>query len=176
MEYCEINLALARKIPNVRRCNRGRVVNPDGHCRSDCQHPFGSQATASRKPNSLKLGNDRGPWLCAPALRLVCLFEDDDAAGPLTRNYASAHVGQASHLTFDEWCQAKSLTYGSEDEFRAARDLSITCQGADDSSSCLHTNLCQLASKSNEGLETKRKYSVHAEHRGVPSEESLQSD
>jgi hypothetical protein len=47
----------------------------------------------------------------------------------LTRNYASAHVGQASYLTIDECCQAKSLTYGSEDEFRAARDLAITYQG-----------------------------------------------
>jgi hypothetical protein len=51
-------------------------------------------------------------------------------AGPLTRNFASAHVGQASHLTFDEICQAKSLTYGAEEEFHAARDLAIACLGA----------------------------------------------
>ena len=131
--------------------------------------PFGNRLPPKKTSSFV------GPWLCVPALRPVCLFEDDDAAGPLTRNYASAHVGQASHLTFDEWCQAKSLTYGSEDEFRAARDLSITCQGADDSSSCLHTNLCQPASKSNEGLETKRKYSARTERRGAPPTKSLQS-
>ena len=51
-------------------------------------------------------------------------------AGPLTRNFASADVGQASHLTVDEWCQAKSLTYGAEEEFHAARDLAITRPGA----------------------------------------------
>ena len=71
-----------------------------------------------------------GPWFCAPALRLVCLFEDDDAAGPFDTESASDRVGQALRLTVDEWRQAKSLTYGSEDEFRAARDLAITCLGA----------------------------------------------
>ena len=51
-------------------------------------------------------------------------------AGPLTRNFASADVGQALHLTVDEWCQAKSPTYGAEEEFHAARDLAITHPGA----------------------------------------------
>ena len=45
-----INLALARKTPNVRCCSRGRVVIPDGHCGSDSQHPFGSQATDHKWP------------------------------------------------------------------------------------------------------------------------------
>ena len=36
-----------------------------------------------------------GPWFCVPALRLVCLFEDDDAAGPsFIENCSSPHVSE----------------------------------------------------------------------------------
>src|SRR5262245_22678200 len=91
--------------------------------------------SATRLPTcrrvSEKLAHQSGPWFCVPALRLVCLFEDDDACRPVNTEHASAHVGQASRLTVDERCQARSLTYGSEDEFRAARNLTITCLGAD---------------------------------------------
>ena len=46
----------------------------------DSQHPFGSLATDRR---TMRIARSTiGPELCVPALRLVCLFEDDDAAGP----------------------------------------------------------------------------------------------
>jgi hypothetical protein len=54
--------------------------------------------SATRLPttNTMQCMAVSGPWFCAPALRLVCLFEDEDAAGPLVCvRYASPHVGQA---------------------------------------------------------------------------------
>ena len=82
VEYAKSNLALAQNIQVSR---------------ADCalKPQSGRQPTSFRRPGYRDL-QGRGPWLCVPALRLVCLFEDDDAAGPLTRNYASAHVGQGS--------------------------------------------------------------------------------
>ncbi len=169
VEFAKSNLALAQNIQVSRAdpCDQARIG------------PTANILSATRLP---QLGcephgdsNGCGPWFCVPALRLVCLFEDDDAAGPLTRNYASAHVGQALHLTIDECCQAISLTYGSEDEFRAARVLSDTYQGPTTVRHASTANLCQLASKSNQGLETKRKYSVIAERGRARPGESLQS-
>ena len=86
MEYCEINLALARD-PIV--CRRAAL----SHRADDSQHPFGNQAADANDefPNDelyRTLSEIRassllvGPRFCAPALRLVCPFEDDDAAGP----------------------------------------------------------------------------------------------
>jgi hypothetical protein len=121
----------------------------------DSQHPFGNQASTSCKFVALGFASQPFDWFAFS--RMMTL------QARLTRNYASAHVGQALHLTIDECCQAKSLTYGSEDEFRAARDLAITCPGPTSVRHASTTNLCQLASKSNEGLETKRKYSARAE-------------
>jgi len=56
----------------------------------DSQHPFGSPAAGhvaeshrdSEMAVSERLSHVTGPKLCVPALRLVCPFEDDDAAGP----------------------------------------------------------------------------------------------
>lgn len=45
----------------------------------DRQHPFGSRATVQKPRESWR---SSGPGLCVPALRLVCRFEDKDAAGP----------------------------------------------------------------------------------------------
>ena len=87
----------------------------------DSQHPFGDQATTKCKFEALGFASQPYDWFAFS--RMMTL------QARLTRNYASAHVGQASHLTFDEWCQAKSPTYGSEDEFRAVRVLSDTYQG-----------------------------------------------
>ena len=89
--------------------------------RDNSQHPFGDQAATSCKFVALGFASQPYDWFAFS--RMMTL------QARLTRNYASAHVGQASHLTIDECCQAKSLTYGSEDEFRAARDLAITCPG-----------------------------------------------
>jgi hypothetical protein len=50
--------------------------------RDDRQHPFGSRATV-RAP--LETRHSSGPGLCVPALRLVCHFEDEDAAGPSSK-------------------------------------------------------------------------------------------
>jgi hypothetical protein len=99
-------------------------VVPTVHLSSDqddSQHPFGNQATTRCKFVALGFASQPFDWFAFS--RMMTL------QARLTRNYASAHVGQASHLTLDKWCQAKSLTYGSEDEFRAARDLSIACPG-----------------------------------------------
>jgi hypothetical protein len=87
----------------------------------DSQHPFGDQATTRCKFVALGFASQPYDWFAFS--RMMTL------QARLTRNYASAHVGQASHLTIDECCQAKSLTYGSEDEFRAARNLAATCPG-----------------------------------------------
>jgi hypothetical protein len=53
---------------------------------NDSQHPFGNQAAGELIT---------GPWFCAPAFRLVCLFEDDDAAGPFRETNSPPDVGQA---------------------------------------------------------------------------------
>ena len=89
--------------------------------RDNSQHPFGDQAATTCKVMALGFASQPYDWFAFS--RMMTL------QARLTRNYASAHVGQASHLTIDECCQAKSLTYGSEDEFRAVRDLAITYQG-----------------------------------------------
>jgi hypothetical protein len=99
---------------------------PTVHLSSDqdnSQHPFGDQAATSCKFVALGFASQPYDWFAFS--RMMTL------AGPLDTESASDRVGQASRLTVDEWCQAKSLTYGSEDEFRAARDLAITCLGAD---------------------------------------------
>ena len=85
---CAINLSLARR-------SSGLVAALAG----DGQHPFGNPATAlwaslsetrMKRPRSTshpRLGETRphfGPWLCAPALRLVCLFEDERRNRPFT--------------------------------------------------------------------------------------------
>jgi hypothetical protein len=124
MEYAKSNLALAQNI-QVSRADHTPKCDRD-----DSQHPFGNPATATdcefqrnrRIRAALGFASQPCDWFAFS--RMMTL------AGPLTRNFASAHVGQASHLTVDEWCQAKSLTYGAEEEFHAARDLAITRPGA----------------------------------------------
>jgi hypothetical protein len=71
---CAINLGLARK-----SFRSGAATGSRFAIRGDRQHPFGSLA-AVRAPRGACRSS--GPGLCAPALRLVCLFEDEDAAGP----------------------------------------------------------------------------------------------
>ena len=57
----------------------GAAANTFYTVHGDRQHPFGSRATV-RKPRETRRSS--GPGLCVPALRLVCRFEDEDAAGP----------------------------------------------------------------------------------------------
>jgi len=117
MEFAKSNLALAQNF-QVSRADRTLKSDQD-----NSQHPFGNPATTICKIEVLGFAYQPFDWFA--------FFEDDDACRPVNTEHASAHVGQALRLTVDEWCQAKSLTYGSEDEFRAARDLAITCLGAD---------------------------------------------
>ena len=129
MEFAKSNLALAQNI-QVSRADRAP------------KQRSGRQPTSFRRPGyrDLFVGccrHDRGPWFCVPALRLVCLFEDDDDAGPFYTELRFGPRRSGGKPDDDEICQARGLTYGSEEEFRVARDLSITHQGADDSSPCL---------------------------------------
>src|SRR5262245_14237207 len=109
MEYAKSNLALAQNI------QVSRADHTTKHDRDDSQHPFGNPATATdcefqrNRRTRAALGFASQPYDWFAFSRMMTL------AGPLTRNFASAHVGQASHLTSDEICQAKSLTYGAEE-------------------------------------------------------------
>ena len=70
-----------------------------------------------------------GPWFCVPALRLVCLFEDDNAAGPCVAELRFAFAPK------------REIERSGEEKLCAAHVLAGTCQGADACrASCLHTN------------------------------------
>ena len=80
MEFAKSNLALAQNIQVSRAelCGEAQIG------------PTANILSATRLPQLVaeflvKLGLGFGPWFCVPALRLVCLFEDDDAAGPFSR-------------------------------------------------------------------------------------------
>ena len=86
------NVGVVRNLPRVGSDNpTASDPAPVARCQTFDQHPFGDQATALNNGISFeirfsqllpKLRFECGPWFCVPALRLVCLFEDDDAAGP----------------------------------------------------------------------------------------------
>src|SRR5262245_60991566 len=105
MEYCEINLALASSFPSF--------VHGSAHC---------TLPRTANIPSATRLpaNSVTGPWFCAPAFRLVCLFEDDDAAGPLIREKPSSPCAPKCELE----------RFGRR-ELIAARALASTCQGAD---------------------------------------------
>jgi len=55
--------------------------------RVDAAHPFGNLATRQTQQ-----GVWAGPWLCVPALRRVCPFEDEEVFEPLRRNMLSRRL------------------------------------------------------------------------------------
>jgi hypothetical protein len=78
MEYAKSNLALAQNI----QVSRAEL------CGEAQFGPTANILSATRLPQlvfpiSEKLADECGPWFCVPALRLVCLFEDDDACRPV---------------------------------------------------------------------------------------------
>jgi hypothetical protein len=135
-----------------------KSVGPTVHLsndRDDSQHPFGDQATAGvacpRRVSGVGMFCFRhaytatlrkhatliGPWFCVPALRLVCLFEDDDAAGPFNTELRFGPRRSGCNLTMMRSVRLRP-------DLRFGRGVSRgSCPfghlpGADDSSSCLH--------------------------------------
>ena len=83
----------------------------------DSQHPFGNQATAHSNDEFLKLGSARvedtalrgRPFGFAPqSCDWFAFIEDDDAAGPLVRDYCLASREPGFNLTTEKSCQAKA--------------------------------------------------------------------
>ena len=81
-----------RNQPRVGSENRS-FCRPHEHRMQASSNSYERQPTSFRWPGYQPITT--GPWLCVPALRLVCLFEDEDAAGPFDAKYKSPYVGRA---------------------------------------------------------------------------------
>jgi hypothetical protein len=128
---------------------------PQTSCRRHafaCRSATANILSAARLPHSTDRGKPRSsqhsPWLCAPILRPVCLFEDDDAAG---RSSPKTTLLLARLRNDQRWVWRKEAF-----AWPHARLVRVHVS---------ESNLGQLRSKSNRRLEKFHKVSVRAADR-----------